>query len=147
MPSLDKIRISWATCFATGLMLLLLPLQWCFAMALAAAVHELCHIACVIMLGGKVLNIRLGFGGAVIETDIRGRFKTLLCCLAGPVGALSILFFARILPRTALCVLIQSAFNLLPVYPLDGGKALRCILEAVFRKNSLQRRLHGCTIE
>ena len=128
-------------------MLLLLPLKWCIALFAAAMVHELFHIAAVLCCKGKIESIVIGFGGAKIRADIKGTGKALLCIMSGPVGALILLPFARIMPKTALCALVQSVFNLLPLPFLDGGRALRYILEMVFCKNSLQRCDEGCTIE
>lgn len=51
-----------------------------------------------------------------------------VCAISGPLGSLLILLFARQLPLVAVCVVIQSLYNLLPIYPLDGGRALKCLL-------------------
>ena len=121
------------------MMLLLLPLKWCLAMAAASAIHELFHILFVRLFGYRINNIHIRFGGAVIETDIPDRRKELLCILAGPAGSLILVLFYRYVPEITVCALVQSAYNLLPFPNLDGGRAMGCILESVFHKNPLQR--------
>lgn len=106
---------------------LLLPLQWIFAMVLAAGFHELCHWIAIILCGGKVPKLRIGMHGVRMEAVGLSAGQELICAMAGPLGGLFLLLFARWLPRTAICGAFQSLFNLLPVYPLDGGRVLRCL--------------------
>lgn len=115
-------------------LVLLLPLNWMLAALTAAAFHELCHGLCVRLLGGRVLGLRVGPCGTVMETALSGKGRELLCALAGPAGSLLLVSLCRVLPRLAVCAGIQGLFNLLPVYPLDGGRALRCCLELVCPK-------------
>ena len=97
----------------------------------AAAVHELGHWAALRALGAEVTGFRLSALGAVLETD-SGRLSyggELAAVLAGPGAnflaalALAVLgedrWMAAIGANLVLCV-----FNLLPVRPLDGGRAL-----------------------
>ena len=51
--------------------------------------------------------------------------------LAGPAGGLLLMLLLRVAPRVALCSLLQSAYNLLPVGALDGGRALSSVLRAI----------------
>ena len=110
-----------------ALMLLMLPLKWILAALLAAGFHELCHFAAVKLCGGTVGAISFGHSGTVMEASEVSRGREVICILAGPFGGLILLLFARWIPRTAICAAIQSIYNLLPVYPLDGGRILRCL--------------------
>ena len=108
--------------------LLMLPFGWFFAAILAAAVHEMGHLIALRCLKQPCLNIRVGVAGAVIETGMLTPFQELLTAAAGPFFSFLPVLFWRLFPRMAVLALIQGLFNLLPVYPMDGGRILRVIL-------------------
>lgn len=109
-------------------LLLFVPVPLIGAMLAAAVFHELCHIAALICLGHPVLSVSICATGARIRTEPLPPFHEILCALAGPLGALFLLLFARWIPAVAVCALIQSFYNLLPIYPADGGRALRRVI-------------------
>ena len=110
-----------------GLMLLLFPFRFLLGIFLAAFVHEVGHILAIHFTGGRVLGIRLRGWGARIECSPMEPGKAAICALAGPgAGALTV-FAWRWFPELAVAGLVQTIFNLLPVYPLDGGQAVRNI--------------------
>lgn len=110
-------------------LLLVIPLPWLGACVTAATFHELCHLLVANMVGGQVFELTLGRSGAKIFSCFPNGRGELLTALAGPVGSLLLVFFLPYLPRVALCAGVQGLYNLLPLYPLDGGRALRCLLE------------------
>ncbi len=112
----------------------------------AAAIHELGHCIVLWCLGARVTEMRIGVFGATLETDSRNLSygKELLAVLAGP---LSNLLCAMILARLggvhwavpvgahlALCM-----FNLLPVWPLDGGRALYLLIAWISGPNTAEQ--------
>lgn len=117
---------SWLL-FTLALGLLVLPIWWVFAAMLAALWHEACHYFVLRLCDGQALSLKAGVTGAVMEVRFPGAAQEFFCALAGPVGSLLLLFFSRWLPRTAICAGFQGLYNLLPIYPLDGGRALRCL--------------------
>lgn len=135
----QNLRISGSFFILAALMLLILPLKWLLAAALAAAVHELFHYLALKLCRCKVLRLQVGIGGAVMDLDCISRGKELFCALAGPIGGLLLLLLAKWLPRTAICALVQSAYNLLPLFPLDGGRALRCISQMLLSPKAASR--------
>lgn len=121
-----SIRIDAAACLWWAALLLTLPLPWLLAAFAAGVFHEFCHYLMILAVGGVVEGIRIRPGGAVMEVAPLTPGRELLCALAGPLGGCVLLYFARWFPLVALCGLVQSVFNLLPIFPLDGGRALRC---------------------
>lgn len=105
--------------------LLLLPIRWLAAILLAGVVHELCHILFMLIQNIRIHNIRVGISGTVIFTESMSTLQELICAAAGPAGSLCLLILLEVYPELALCGLAQGLFNLLPLYPSDGGRILR----------------------
>jgi Zn-dependent protease len=98
----------------------------------AASVHELCHIAALYLCNTSIHCIRIDLGGATIVTAPLPPLQELLCAAAGPLGSFLCLLTVRKFPLFAFCGLIQGMYNLLPLYPMDGGRVLRCLAELCF---------------
>ena len=108
--------------------LLTLPLSWVVAWAAAMLVHELGHYYSLRLMRIPVHSVTVTHRGILMETGCLPPRAELLAALAGPLGALTLLTGARFFPELAVCACVHSLYNLLPVFPLDGGRALRCVL-------------------
>lgn len=128
---LRRIHIDYGFFIFTAALLLTIPIRWILAAFLAALVHELGHYSTVRLLGGTVSGAAVSCRGARMEIFPMSPGRELWCILAGPAASFSLLAMARFFPRIAICGLIQGMYNLLPIYPLDGGKALRCMVTLV----------------
>ena len=122
-----NISADWGFFPVAALMLLLFPVRFLAGVLLAAFIHELGHILAVKLSGGRVLAIRLRSCGARIETAPMSPGWAAFCALAGPAAGALTIFAWKSYPELALAGLVQTVFNLIPVYPLDGGRALRNI--------------------
>ena len=119
-------------CYLTAILFLTTPINWLLAVASAALFHELCHLVVIILLNEKVHHIHVSLSGIMIRTSFSDDKKELLAALAGPLGSFTLLSLCHICPHLALCAFVQGIFNLLPLYPLDGGRILLCILRLCF---------------
>ena len=66
----SDIAVSPQACVYLAFMLLAFPLPWLLAAVIAAAFHEACHYAAIVLTGGDVRGIRLGSGGIVSNLGI-----------------------------------------------------------------------------
>ena len=111
--------------------ILLLPMKWLVSVVIAALIHEMAHSIAIQLLGGNVCGICLTPFGARIETENIFEMREVISALAGPAASLAVASLIHKYPVLGLCALFQGCYNLLPIYPLDGGRALRRILERI----------------
>lgn len=135
--SIRKLRILFTPGFYLylALLILLVPLRWLLAAAVSITVHEICHIAAIRCFGVQIDSVRIGLDGARIQACALSPGQEVVCALAGPIGGLCLLPLARWFPVTTLCAAFHSLYNLLPVFPQDGGRALRCGVSLLMNDN------------
>ena len=131
-----RVVIEAHTCIVWAFLLLVLPLRWMAAFFLASSVHEIFHFGVLLFLKKPILEFRIGLAGMKMEIPELNYRQELVCALAGPLGGLCLTLCHRWYPELALCALVQSAYNLLPIYPLDGGRVLRCLASMLVPENA-----------
>ena len=100
---------------------------WAFLAATAA--HETGHLIALRLLDADILAFRLDALDAQIVSSPLGYRQELCAALAGPaMSIVCCLIFRRRFAAFAAVSLLLGLFNLLPVWPLDGGRALRAAL-------------------
>ena len=117
---------------------------------LVALQHECAHAFAAAKLGYKLNAIVLMPFGAVIDGDLRGISlkDEIFVALCGPVcNLVTAAFFVAIWWFTpTMYAFTDTAYysslavglvNLLPAYPLDGGRILRCVVARIFTKSTL----------
>ena len=122
------IRVQPSAFLMAAALVLLLPLDWLCAVLLASAVHEIGHLAAIYAFGGHADSVTIGLRGAEIHTVFPDKRKELFCAAAGPAASFLLIFLYRFSPKLAVCAAVQGMFNLIPVYPMDGGRILCCFL-------------------
>ena len=149
-PKLQLRPLFWLVgvwyCFTGELFLFLMS-------CLVALQHECAHAFGASKLGYKLNRIVLMPFGAVIDGDLRSISlkDELYVALCGPVcNLITAGFFVALwwLAPTMYAFtdvacyssLTIALVNLLPAYPLDGGRILRCILARIFKKSILSEQ-------
>ncbi len=122
---------------------------------LFAIIHELGHLLAGILLKLKPKKLTImPFGFSIIFEEYgtikKTNLKKLLIAAAGPSINLGIAIILFLLNKTGTENLIYAnlliaIFNLLPIYPLDGGRILKSILRMKLEKRKTEQILHYIT--
>ena len=108
------------------------PMGSFWPFVLSVALHEGAHVIVLLLCRREILEIRGSLGGFLIRTAPLSYGRELLTAAAGPVmNGLLFLLTAEKYPVWALVNVVLMAYNLLPFYPLDGGRILRGILALI----------------
>ena len=125
-----------------------------------AFIHELGHLFVGILLGMKPNKIELMPYGLSISFNIVPKdfnkkikngnimeLKKIMVALAGPVvNAILIILFINYRVENSLeyiySNLLLLLFNLLPIYPLDGGRVLKGLLHIKFGKRKAEKYMN-----
>ncbi|MDF7825534.1 site-2 protease family protein [Pontiellaceae bacterium B12227] len=118
----------------------------------SVALHELGHALVAIKFGGHVKDIELGILGGVARVSNMPSLprQEILIALAGPAVSLVlglIGVFSRVHPLLfyiGAINLMLFGFNILPCFPMDGGRVLRAALAT--KKNKLEATRLATTI-
>lgn len=117
-----------------------------FIYFLITFIHELGHVLMATIFKLKINKIKLlaiGFNAEIDNLDYTDSFKELLIVIAGPLTyfiSLPLLNYMYKIDFISYNAYIQSLtinkytffFNLLPIYPLDGGRIVKIILNNFF---------------
>lgn len=120
-------------------------LLWVPILFLSILLHELGHAAAIGLLGFGQSEIRLaGLGGATMNRRSASPWQEIVISVAGPLVSFAISLvswlilrsstpaalgplLAALLPQLAYANIAWGIFNLLPIYPLDGGHVVQQI--------------------
>lgn len=104
---------------------------------LAAALHEGGHLLAAVCMGLPIRRLTLDFSGGNLELcrNLTTYPQDLILCLSGP--AVNFLFVTLSVlrhwnPVFLSAHLLLGMFNLMPVLPLDGGKAVFAFLSGIW---------------
>lgn len=74
-------------------------------------------------------SVEIGFGGFQICCSTLYDWQNMIAILCGPLCGLLLVLVRHWIPKVSICSLILSIYNILPILPLDGGRALQILVK------------------
>lgn len=131
-----------------------------------AIIHEIGHLLAGILMGMKPEKIELMPFGLSISFNIKTKdynkkikkanlleIKKIIVALAGPITNFLIILFVcnlNLEPITSIIIIYTNilimTFNLLPIYPLDGGRILKGVLHIYFKRRKVEQYINTISI-
>ena len=110
-----------------------------------AFIHEIGHLIAGVLLGLKAKSINImPFGLALYFEDYSNKYtlKKLIIAMAGPITNLIIALIGIYNTWNEDVIyanMLIGLFNLIPLYPLDGGRIFKCIIEQISNKHDAEK--------
>lgn len=137
-----RVRITAGFCALISILGWISPVL-CVFFLIGILVHELGHLMALKLCRVSVDALELRCCGAMIRTAWMDCRRELICALAGPVCSLVFgVAVLRSVPELGLISLGLTVVNLLPLYPMDGGRILRAALMSRCREETAERIVH-----
>ena len=142
------LRVTAGGALLIGALVFLLDGKALAALAAAAAVHEAGHLLALFLLGARFEAVSVRATGPVLHCaePLTGA-EAAAAALAGPAAGL--VFWRVLFVRWTLSAemsLILSCVNLLPILPLDGGRALQAAVGSFRHGGAILRSFRVATL-
>lgn len=111
-----------------ALAVLILPFRWILGLTIAILCHEGGHLLALYLLDIPVMEIRGSLTGIRILTYELSPIQEFIAASAGPLFSFLLVTLKNVFPEVAVCAMVQGFYNLMPIYPSDGGRILSAIL-------------------
>lgn len=108
---------------------MLFNIQMVLIVMLMSMLHEMGHILSLCSFGCKPDSIKIAFYGIGLKHSVSlSRIKEFFFLISG-ISVNLVLYFLGVYKEINLALIV---INSLPIYPLDGGRALKIILNSCF---------------